>query len=392
MRVNTLRFVLLFRLANVHLLKDVGMIPYLLGKLPGWETKIVGQQLDSDYPYLKDPLPDLAVTFLTGKSGGKPGPGTWGWLWNNAKNIDVLMLFHISTSTIYQVLLYKLRHPRGYAYVKADLASERIGYATWGGRNLFTQFRRRLLFSLFVKQVDLVSFECQRAFESVTIIPANKKMLLPNGVWRGLSQRLGVELKPFDQKKNRILLVARHGTHQKNSELMLEALDHIPPEALQGWEILLAGSATEDFLLQLAQYQQQHGQHIHYLGEILDRKQLLELYQSAKIFVMPSRGESWGIACCEALYFGNVAVVTQELPSSPDLTDHGRAGLTFPNENAQELARQLTSLLENPRRLLQMSDHACTYAARNFTWEDIVQGLGERIRRDLGARDQAPVV
>ncbi|TSA50940.1 MAG: glycosyltransferase [Nitrosomonadales bacterium] len=380
-----MKFVLLFRLANVHLLKDAGMIPYLLGKQFGWDTEIVGNRNDTSYPYLKEPLADLAVTFLTGKIGREPGLETYAWLWKNAKKIDVLMLFHIRTTTIYQMLLYKLRHPRGYVYVKADVADERIGYAGWGGRNIFTQFRRRILFSLFVKHVDLVSFECLRTFAGVTNIPASKKIHVANGVWRGLNERYGVSPVPFEQKKNRIILVARHGTHQKNSELILDALNDMAPDALKDWEICFAGSATADFMQKLAQCQQQHpcGKNVHYLGEIVDRKKLLELYQSSKIFVMPSRSESWGIACCEALYFGNVPVMTRELSSSPDLTDDGRAGLTFPNENAKELAARLQFLVENPEQLKQMSEHARAYAAKNFVWEDIVQHLGERIQNDL---------
>ncbi len=384
-----MKIVLLFdHLQNMHLLKDVGMVPYLLGKAMACDIEISGYRNDVDYPYLKAPLPDLRVSFIGDRFVSRWT--TYLWLWKNAREIDVLMLFHICTPSIYQGLLYKLRNPSGYLYLKADIASEQVGYAAIVRKsNLLSGFKRWLLAKALMKKIDLISVECSRTFQNVRSIPKEKLIHIPNGFWGGLADYYSVARRPFTAKENRILLVARHGTHEKNSELMLDALRLMPFSSLAGWEIFFVGTATEAFRQEFSHFQVDRAdleKQVRLVGELTDKKELLELYAGSKLLVLPSRKDSFPLVCCEALYFGNALIMTRELTSSVDLTDSERAGLTFHNENARDLADKLMASISDSATLKKMCEHACEYAGQYLVWETIVARLAARIRGDFERR------
>ena len=378
------------RLQNQHLLKDVGLVPYLLGKAMACDTEIVGYRNDVDYPYLQTPLPDLRVYFIGNRFVSRWR--TYLWLWKNARAINVLMLFHLCTPSIYQGIIYKLRNPSGYLYLKADIASEQVGYARlFQINNLIAGPKRFLLVKALMAMIDLVSVECSRTFQKVRSIPKEKLIHIPNGFWGGLADYYSVARRPVAVKENRILLVARHGSHEKNSELMLDALRLVPASSLDGWEICFVGTATEAFRLEFSRFQNDRTDlvnQVRLIGELTDKKALLELYAGSKLLVLPSRKDSFPLVCCEGLYFGNALIMTRELTSSVDLTDNERAGLVFYNENAGDLADKLMALISDSAMLKKMCEHAGEYAGQNLVWETIVARLAARIQDDFVRRDK----
>jgi glycosyltransferase involved in cell wall biosynthesis len=392
-----LRLVLLFeRLQNFHLLKDVGLVPYLLGSELACTTEIVCFNDNEEWPYLVSPLADLDVRFI----GGKNARSEVGliWLWKNAAQIDILMLFHISTKTIYRGVLYKIMNRNGYLYIKADIASEQVGYGDLPLRlNIISWIKRWLLAKIIFTQADLVSVECRRTFDHVRAIPKTRLIHIPNGFWRKLSDLYAVYPRDYQLKKNRILLVARHGSYEKNSELMLSAVALLCKDnnasILSGWELCFVGPATDKFLDVLRGVQCRLSEckvRILYVGNIVEKDRLYELYAGSKIFVLPSRKDSFPLACCEALYYGNAVIITKELICSTDFSDGGRSGLTFANDDAMDLAAQLEKLLLDDALLKRLCDHAMVYAREHLVWEDIMSRLATRIRSDLAASNILP--
>jgi hypothetical protein len=90
------RFVLIFEsLQNVHLHKDVGQIPHQLQKNFGYQAEIVCHKNEDQYFYLNGELKGLNLQFF------KSGPIAY--LLKNARKIDILMLFHVKTESIYAI-------------------------------------------------------------------------------------------------------------------------------------------------------------------------------------------------------------------------------------------------------------------------------------------------
>jgi glycosyltransferase involved in cell wall biosynthesis len=82
---------------------------------------------------------------------------------------------------------------------------------------------------------------------------------------------------------------------------------------------------------------------LHFLGQVTD-DELRDAYRSAHVFVMPSRHEGFCIPVAEALACG-VPVVAARAGALPETV--GAAGLTFTPDDPDDLARQISRVLEN---------------------------------------------
>lgn len=368
------RFVLLFEhLLNVHLHKDVGQVPFQLHRHYGFEAEIATFKNEQSYSYINAELKGLKLTFFRFSR--------YWFLLRNAHRIDALMLFHISTKTIYRGLLYKALNPRGCLYVKADLASDRIVYPTWKAKNPMTVMKRKLLYRWFLDKADIISFETQRSFEGASEVPASMKMLVPNGFDPDLLDFFGLYRKGFAEKEDAILLVARHGDQAKNSEFMLDVLAAIGQ--LGSWKVYFVGPMTDNFLRRKDTFLATHPQfrqNVFFTGAVDDKRQLFEYYNRSKILCLTSRSESWGMVCVEALCFGNALVMTN-VNSSADLTGDGVAGVTIEQGDCAGYAQALSDLMTNDGRLRTFHDNALQHFKTCFIWKNILQHLAEQISR-----------
>ena len=366
------RFAVLFDdLQSVHLFKDVGQIPFQMYRHFGYEAEIVCRQNEERYLYLDDALQGLKVVFHNGHP--------YRYLLKEAGNIDVLMLFHVSTETIYRGLLYKALNPAGCLYVKADMNGDKILYAQWGERNVITQAKRMVLFNLFAKRVDIVTFETERSYRGVDNIPPEKKLLLPNGFDPDFIDWYGVRRRQFAEKENIILLVSRHGDYAKNSELMFDALGEMGD--IGEWQVWFVGPMTDGFKKRRDRFVEQFpllAEKVVCTGQIDDKRQLFDLYSRARVLCLTSRWESWGMVCVEAMAFGCVPVMTA-VSSAEDITGNGTAGRIVEQENSEHLARTLKDICADPETLQTLSRAAHTRSRERFTWKDSLVQLDRNI-------------
>ena len=110
-------FCTLLNISDVHLNKDVGLIPYGMHKFRGYDS-FVATYINGDYPNLKYTL-GLRLEEVP-KISGDYAKDSRAWLRKNAKRIDVLNVYHMNTRTLITVLIYKLFNPKGRVYLKCD--------------------------------------------------------------------------------------------------------------------------------------------------------------------------------------------------------------------------------------------------------------------------------
>ena len=366
------KFVSIFnKLESVHLHKDVGQIPYQMHKHFGYDVEIVCRRNETQYKYINKELTGLKLRFVF---------SSFYYLLLNARKIDVLMLFHIKTETIYLGLLYKILNPNGFLYVKYDHADPHILYSTWGNKNIIAQLKRSFYFYLFKQQLDLLSIECRKTYLKLTKIPDVKKMYLPNGFDPDIPSYYGIHPKPFEKKDNFILLVGRHGSEAKNSELILDALERMGD--IGDWQVIFVGPMTKEFEQLKNTFVVKHPHfrnRVIFTGNIEDKKELFDYYNRSKIFCLPSRWESWGLVCGEAIFFGNVLLMSDKVVSAYDLTNDGQSGFVVASGNAAAWAEQLTALLSNPSMLADYSERASQHFTNNLIWKNILNELHIKI-------------
>ena len=94
-----MRFVTLFtRTENIHLLKDVGLVPYYLHRCFGVDASIATYKNSESYPYLEREVNGLKLEFFPKTKLGKLLDGI-SYLTKEGKNIDVLNLYHLNLSS-----------------------------------------------------------------------------------------------------------------------------------------------------------------------------------------------------------------------------------------------------------------------------------------------------
>lgn len=367
------KFVLLFEnLNSIHLHKDVGQVPFQLHRHFGFDAEIACFKNEQNYAYINEEFKGLKLSFFRFSR--------YWYLLRNGCSVDVLMLFHISTKTIYQGLLYKALNPQGYLYVKADLASDRIVYPTWRTKKPLTVLKRKFLFHLFLKKVDIISFETKRSYDGAVDIPADKRMLVPNGFDPDLISHFGINRHSFEEKENAILLVARHGDHAKNSEFMFDVL--LALGRLDSWKIYFIGSMTDEFRQRKDAFLADHSQFrdcLVFTGQVDDKQQLFEYYNRSKILCVTSRSESWGMVCVEALCFGNALLMTN-VNSSTDLTSEGMVGAVISQGDYIAYSRALRTMMTDSSALRRYHDNALQHFSEHFVWKDILLDLASRIK------------
>ena len=118
---NKIHFVTLFpNCPNYGLVKDVGQIPYILGKYnKNLETELVSREIDVNGPYI-DKVQELKITKIPYWIKNDAIAGIY-YLLGHAKKIDWLNLYHCGKKSYYWVRLYKFLNPNGKVYLKLDL-------------------------------------------------------------------------------------------------------------------------------------------------------------------------------------------------------------------------------------------------------------------------------
>ena len=315
-------FCTLFDLANAHLTKDVGLIPYGMHKYESCHSFIAAYE--GDYPNLKY-IPGVDIEFIPNRTGIFERDAV-SWLKNNAKRIDLLNLYHMRSYSFTQAFTYKFFNPEGKIYLKLDGVPMSRDGAFW----------KRPLFRWLIKHSDCVSTEHETNAELLSREWRRKIVCVPNPINPNELQ----DFRPFSERSNTILYVGRI-EHEKGTHTLLDAFMKIAAQ-IPNWTLKLAGPISEDMKTAPETYtaHPELKDRVIFTGEIRDRKELAEIYNDAKIFAFPSRHESFGIALSEAMAQGCFAVTTN-IPSSTSLTENFRYALGSNVDDIDGLAHNL---------------------------------------------------
>lgn len=343
--------------SNAELVKDCGLIPYLLYKNHGCDVTMVGAP-GAGYTNLKyiegvkmEFLPDGTVDAKTE------------YIRKAAREIDCLILRGAYPDYLPVVDAYKTCNANGKVFLPLDANSLYMDRIQWTDPN----------FKRFMEQCDVIStsgLAMQRHL--------NEKWPwviehIPNGFY----QFFDGECKPiFDKKENIILTAGRLGSEQKATHVLLEAFAEASGQ-LPGWELHLAGSVEETFEEYLDKFWETYPdlkERIRFLGHITDRETLYKEYLKAKIFALTSVWEGGTPnVVAEALYAGDVIAITK-IDEYEEATDGGRCGMAVGIGDPAEFKNILVSLCKE-KDLEAMSRHAYVYAMDHFNMERAVKKM-----------------
>lgn len=379
--------------------KDNGMIPIYMSEVCGYNSYILTNDIKHELPDVFRSVHIVKVKRLFKKIGNFAyfikllrRLNIFKYLIKNAKEIDVLMLFHISRCSYWYAFVYKLLNKTGKVYIKADFNLEvyqkeirRLNTKSRTFKDFFkkineiAEYKKR---KKLVTMVDLISYETEDSYNEMKYSYAGvdtkgKVIYLPNG-YDNLEIERNYKIKNMDNKKNIILTVGRLGTEAKNTEFLLESLKKID---FKDWKFYFVGSETKELQIYKDNFFNKYPylkEKILFLGEIKDRKKLYRLYNEAKVFVLPSKWESFGIVMVEAMAFGEY-IITSNTCAANDITKNGEIGKIISIDEDKELVNSIQDVINNKIDLKLKYDKTLEYV-KKFRYENIIKNLNEGLK------------
>jgi glycosyltransferase involved in cell wall biosynthesis len=356
------RLVTLFPFSqNVHLAKDVGMIPFILHKVNGYESTIACYEI-GEYPYLDVELKGLNIIFIKKIFNNELLDGLW-FILTKHKQYDILMCFHLLRMSLMWLSLFKiLKGNRGRTYLKMDADFRIYDFD-------LKKYRFRTLFMKMIKSVNLISVESKQLCEFINSEWNIDVKLIPNGFFDDFKR----EDTTWEEKENVIITVGTIGLPRKSNETLMLAFEQFYRKNKE-WKLKLIGPIVEPSFNQFVESYFKRTPElvnvVEFTGNIVDKKQLLEIYKKSKIFALTSKIEGFPLVYLEAVKTG-CYIITSNVTSALDITDNETLGDVFSVGNVDELAIKLHETAINQSKLKDNVKKIQDFGYQHFYWPTI---------------------
>jgi glycosyltransferase involved in cell wall biosynthesis len=110
------------------------------------------------------------------------------------------------------------------------------------------------------------------------------------------------------------------------------------------------------------------------LGYLKDESLLAAAFREARVFVLPSDYEAFGLVLLEALVQGTPVVATR-VGGVPEVIEDGRAGLLVPPHDAAALRTALEGLWADDAKRRTLAEYGRSVIVPRFSWDTITQQL-----------------
>ena len=120
--------------------------------------------------------------------------------------------------------------------------------------------------------------------------------------------------------------------------------------------------------------------HLHAVGHLEDERWVTAAYREARLTVLPSEYEAFGLVLLESLAQGT-PVVASRVGGIPEVVEDGKAGLLVPPRSPAELATALARLWNDRSLARRLGEYGRTEIVPRFTWEGLADRLDRLYRR-----------
>jgi glycogen(starch) synthase len=142
-------------------------------------------------------------------------------------------------------------------------------------------------------------------------------------------------------------------------------------ESLSGARMIMAGEGPDLHNLEKLCRNLRIDGRVEFLGRV-EPRDVPALINRATMMVTPSRWqEASGGVNLEAAQMGRPVVATR-VGGIPELVEHERTGLLVENENVDEMAEAISTLLRDPKRLIVMGEAGRRHALKRFSFDRYV--------------------
>lgn len=272
----------------------------------------------------------------------------------NAKNIDLLLVFHAKPSEVKFCNYYKKINKNGRVMTILDYSKQMVGFR---GKSIFSKLKHN--FEMLIYYFDYLKFK--KTCDEFSVETKTNFEFLKKHRWNGLNISKKLELLPFGfdkkdfcyrenekfEKENIFLSIGRVGSYKKNTEIILKALEKVD---LKDWKFMFIGPIEESFNEKIDNFYEkcpEKHRSVIFVGEIRDKKILAEYYKKSRVFVSSSRFESFSSVLVEAVTFQNYLISTPT-GGARDLIEDGSGDLF---ENSDNLLVEIQMIVDGKTKL-----------------------------------------
>ncbi|NDV66984.1 glycosyltransferase [Bacteroides sp. 224] len=168
----------------------------------------------------------------------------------------------------------------------------------------------------------------------------------------------------IEEKENIVLYVGRL-TPEKRVDAMLKVWKKIQNSTAIDWKFIIVGDGTERPKLE-KMVQSLKLRNVKFEGFQDPSK----YYQRAKIFLMMSKFEGWGLTLIESMQYGVVPIAQKNFSSIIDIIDNGLNGYIV-DDRLESIQYRISDLISNKNLLMTMSENAIM-KSKLFNIESII--------------------
>ena len=182
-------------------------------------------------------------------------------------------------------------------------------------------------------------------------------------------ERLGI-------REEKVLLSVGQFIFRKGFDLLLELARELPDVGIY----IVGGKPTEEFLEIKNKY---HLEHVHFV-DFMKKEQLSLYYQSADLFVFPTREDIWGLVINEAMAKGLPVVSTNRCIAALEMIEDEKNGYIIPVNDVPGLKKAVESVLDSPELRKMMSEYALETMKNNYTIEHMAKKHMDVFKKEFG--------
>ncbi|MGB9718148.1 MAG: glycosyltransferase family 4 protein [Thermoproteota archaeon] len=226
----------------------------------------------------------------------------------------------------------------------------------------------------YINSTDRIIAVSRAAATFISHFTDKEVSIIPNGV---NVEEYAPRVKKFDGKS--VLFVGRL-VYRKGLHLLLEAMKQVVDEKKEA-ELTIAGSGYLSPILKVFAKTLNLQDNV-FIREGLSKNELVDLYQKANVFVMPSVfGESFGIVLLEAMASKTPVVATAQ-GGVQEVVKHMETGLLVRRNKIEGLAKSVLTLLEDEELSERISSNAFR-EVKKYDWSIVVEKIEEAYEETL---------
>jgi glycosyltransferase involved in cell wall biosynthesis len=214
---------------------------------------------------------------------------------------------------------------------------------------------------------NIVACSVNEGLNLKKIFPMKTISIIPNGISSEFYNEPSNKTK--NNKGPKKIVYLSQIIPVKGLERFFKVIKDIDSEKLRGWEILISGYGSAPYVKSLKLLVEHLNLEylIKFIGPKVD-KEKIELIDNAKIFILPTYNENYGIVVAEAMARGIPVITTQGAPWKEINTNS--CGLWVEN-NCKGLKSGILELIEaTDQQLLDMGNRGRRLISKKYMWSN----------------------